>query len=302
MTTTQFKTFCEEFPPLWEDFKRAFKNRYMQLNLTAADPTAHTLGRLYSEVGDWTFLFEDNSLMHRLREIFFDKKYSPLIDKFNSYDTLDSILAKRVQKRRVIFSLLFPGFPTTEASRERFFRLMVKPLLDDRKQELLDGLRQLEQELAQPVPYSLELPLDTRTQKYSLAFRSSRKKYSRGSDLQGYTYSFNGRTYRDVESLWAETLEDLSKSVSIGKDAYGERVLKISHGIPTFDSSDREWDSEILENLMFDGKDVNLVIMRGGYKIAELTFYETLLAADSSLKPLFEKLGWPTGAINWTRV
>ncbi len=156
--------------------------------------------------------------------------------------------------------------------------------------------------LAPPIPYSLELPMDTGTQKYSLAFRSSCRKHDTGVDHRGYSYSFHGRTYRDVESLWVEALEQLSQDVSIGKDAYGEKVLKIYTSIPTFDSADREWDSKVQEYLLFDGKDIHLVVLRGGYKIASLTFYKTLLSADSALKPLFEKLEWPTGNIDWKQV
>lgn len=69
--------------------------------------------------------------------------------------------------------------------------------------------------------------------------------------------------------------------------------------IPTFDSGDREWDSRILEFLIFDGQTVSLVVLRGGHYIAHLTFYETLLSADCRLKTYFDKLGWPTKGINW---
>ena len=75
--------------------------------------------------------------------------------------------------------------------------------------------------------------------------------------------------------------------------------LVIYTSIPTFDSGDREWDSRILEFLIFDGQAINLVVLRGGYHIAHLTFYETLLSADCRLKAYFDKLGWPTKGINW---
>ena len=40
--------------------------------------------------------------------------------------------------------------------------------------------------------------------------------------MDGYIYSFNGRSYRDVESLWAERIEKLTQNVSIGVDKFGE--------------------------------------------------------------------------------
>ena len=51
---------------------------------------------------------------------------------------------------------------------------------------------------------------------------------------------------------------------------------------------------------MFDGKDIHLIIMRGGYRIAHLIFFEKLLTADSRMRPIFEKLGWSTNGIEWT--
>ena len=118
--------------------------------------------------------------------------------------------------------------------------------------------------------------------------------------MDGYTYSFNGRSYRDVDSLWTERIEELTQNVSIGEDKFGEKVLRIQHNLPTFDSGDREWDSKHWLNLMFDGKDVHLVTMNGGYRIAQLTFYENLLSADDRMQPIFEKLGWPMNNIEWT--
>lgn len=117
--------------------------------------------------------------------------------------------------------------------------------------------------------------------------------------MDGYTYSFNSRSYRDVDSLWAESIEELTQNISIGMDQFGEKVLRIHYSIPTFDSGDRQWDSKRQLYLMCDGKDIHLVIMNGGYQIARLTFFEKLLTADARMKPLFEKLGWPMNNIVW---
>ena len=118
--------------------------------------------------------------------------------------------------------------------------------------------------------------------------------------MDGYTYSFNGRTYQDVRPFTTETIEKLSENVSIARDAFGEMVLRRYTNIPTFDSGDREWDSAEIEYLMFDGKDIHLIIMRGGYRIAYLIFYEKLLTADARMKPIFKKLSWPVDNITWT--
>lgn len=82
-------------------------------------------------------------------------------------------------------------------------------------------------------------------------------------------------------------------------DIHTAQDLVIYTSIPTFDSGDREWDSRILEFLIFDGQAVSLVVLRGGYHIAHLTFYETLLSADCRLKTYFDKLGRPTKGFDW---
>lgn len=139
----------------------------------------------------------------------------------------------------------------------------------------------------------------SRNEVYNLTFQSAIRKNHRYGGMDGHTYSYNGRVYRDVDSLWAERVEKIGENILIGVDKFSEKVLLIYYSIPTFDSSDREWNSKSEEYLMFDGKDIHLVSMVGGYRIAQLTFYEKLLTADARMKPIFEKLGWPMHDIEW---
>jgi hypothetical protein len=152
---------------------------------------------------------------------------------------------------------------------------------------------------AKPVSYELKQSPDGSRHKFRLEFRSTYEKTNWSSSMDGYTYRFNGRTYQDVESLWKEPSEDLTQNVQIVTDIYGEKVLKTYTQVPTFDSGDREWDSKRLEFLFFDGKNIHLVLMAGGYRIAKLSFYETLVAADVRMKPIFEKLGWKLPNLKW---
>lgn len=147
-----------------------------------------------------------------------------------------------------------------------------------------------------PAKHDLEI---MRGEKYSLTFQAAVRKNNRYGGMDRYTYCFNGRSYRDVDSLWAERVEKIGENVLIGVDKFGEKVLLIYYSIPTFDSSDREWNSKAEEYLMFDGQDIHLVSMAGGYRIAQLSFYEKLLSADARMKPIFEKLGWPINDIAW---
>lgn len=150
-----------------------------------------------------------------------------------------------------------------------------------------------------PVAYTMNVAPDGGTQKITLTFRSTYTRDNPRSGMDGYTYTFNGRTYRDTESLRVAPLEETFPNVFLTEDTYGEKVLRTYVQIPTFDSGDREWDSMELEYLFFDGKHIHLLVMRGGYRIAKLTFYEHLLSADMRMKPVFEKLAWPMKDIEW---
>lgn len=147
--------------------------------------------------------------------------------------------------------------------------------------------------LQEPVSYTMQVSPTGKKEKIALEFQSTYTKMNFGGGMDGYTYSFNGREYRDVESFCQEPVEELAQNVYISTDIYGEKVLKTYTQIPTFDSGDRVWDSKEMEFLFFDGKNIHLVLMRGGYQIAKLTFYEKLQAADARMKPIFEKMGWP---------
>lgn len=150
-----------------------------------------------------------------------------------------------------------------------------------------------------PVSYQMNVAPDGGKGTIALAFRSTHTKTNFRGGMDGYTYSYNGRTYRDTESLRVGPMTEIFPDVFLTADAYGEKVLRTYEQIPTFDSGDREWDSMELEYLFFDGKHIHLVVMRGGYRIAKLTFYEKLLSADARMKPVFEKLGWPLEGIRW---
>lgn len=150
-----------------------------------------------------------------------------------------------------------------------------------------------------PVSYTMKVSPLGGKEKIRLEFRRQYRRESGMSGLDGYTYSFNDRTYRDTESLRVAPMKEIAPNVYLTADAYGEKVIRTYTQIPTFDSGDREWDSMELEYLFFDGKHIHLVVMRGGYRIARLTFYTELLSADPGLKPIFEQLGWPTEGISW---
>lgn len=305
MTTDFFK----EFPSLWDGFVLLLKQHYMKWIMTeylpGKKPVGNAVSGLYYSLGRsyWHFAQgQGTSWTKRFEERFFEYKYYPMKKLFTDYRELDALVEQSIAQLGIPAErCLLPALSFLRKEREdRFFRKTLKPHLDKRRQEILCSLEALEQELSQPVYYTLNVPVEGKNQKLRLGFASRCKKSKMGMEsMDGYTYQFNGRTYRDNTSLWEKTVEELSGNVFLGKDCYGEGVLECYTPIPTFDSGDREWDSRLLEYLFFDGKDIRMVVLHGGYRIASLTFYGHLLCADARLKPIFEKLGWPLSLIRW---
>lgn len=87
------------------------------------------------------------------------------------------------------------------------------------------------------------------------------------NELSGYKYTLNKRTYTDVSGFDVKDRKNITDNIYISEDIYGSKVLCVFNAVPTFDSGDREWDSKRIEYLMFDGRDINLVVMKGGYKL-----------------------------------
>ena len=172
-----------------------------------------------------------------------------------------------------------------------------QPMLYLPKKEGKDLFRNLF-EKREPIIYKM-MPVNEDGKYCQLEFQKKNIQRKPGVGMDGYEYSYNGRKYKDMDTLTAKILEELAGDSRLWQDEYGEYVISTYMRVPTFDSGDREWCSYLRGFLFFDGKKIHLLEVEGGYKIATLTFYENLKAADGSLKPLFERLGWPTEKICW---
>lgn len=282
--------FFSEFPALWDAFEIQLKAHivaWLTEKIKAPkDPDNKKLSSVYENFGfDYWRCYGGASWVKQLKEVFFETRYFDTIWSLHHYAKLDDLVVSKMEELGI-------------NDANEIYRIVVKPLLDKRKQDLIISFKNMAQELENPMPYTLKIPVDGRETSLTLGFRNRYKKSNRGA-MDGYTYSFNGRTYKDIQAFTTPAVEKLSGNVSIARDAFGDMVLRRYTSIPTFDSGDREWDSEEIEYLMFDGRDIHLVVMRGGYRIAYLIFYEKLLTADTRIKPIFEKLGWPVNRITW---
>lgn len=286
--------FFDEFPALWDDFEKQLKGRIeetLAAKTSEGDDSGKTkLSSVYWNTGCAYWCYSSGAGTHwktQLEEVFFEHRYYDTIKQLDQYSGLDELVAQRME-----------GLNTEDVQEQ--YRLAVKPLLDEQKQKLMAAFAEMEKELNKPLLYTLKLPLDGQETALTLGFHKRYKKRNPWEGMDGYTYSFNGRSYTDVRAFQTKAIEYLSDNVSIAEDTFGDMVLRRRTEIPTFDSSDREWDSTESEYLMFDGKDIHLIVMCGGYRIAHLIFFEKLLTADARMKPVFEKLGWPIDDISWT--
>ena len=286
--------FFDEFPALWDALEKQLKGHIVDAlaarSSEGADSGKTKLSSVYWNIGCayWCYSTGAGSLWKtQLEEVFFEHRYYDTIKQLDRYSGLDALVAQRME-----------NLNTVDVQEQ--YRLAVKPLLDERKQKLMAAFAEMAKELKNPLPYTLKLPVDGQETALTLGFQKRYKKSKPFVGMDGYTYSFNGRTYHDIQELRKPIIEELSKNVGIAKDAFGDLVLRRYTEIPTFDSGDREWDSEEIEYLMYDGKEIHLIVMRGGYNIAYLIFFEKLLTADEWMKPLFERVGWPLDNIVWT--
>ncbi|MBR3949526.1 MAG: hypothetical protein IKJ84_02510 [Oscillospiraceae bacterium] len=285
--------FFDQFPALWDAFEKQLKGHIVDAlaarSLEGTDSGKTKLSSVYWNIGCAYWCYSTGAGAHwkrRLDEVFFEHRYYNTIKQLDQFPNLDALVAQRME-----------GMNTVDGQEQ--YRLAVKPLLDEQKQKLMAAFVEMAKELDAPQPYTFKIPLDNRETALSLGFQKRYKKRDAWKGMDGYTYSFNGRSYTDVRAFQTEAIEMLSDNVSIARDTFGDMVLRRRTEIPTFDSGDREWDSTELEYLMFDGKEIHLIVLRGGYHIAHLIFFEKLLTADVRMKPIFEKLGWPEDNIMW---
>ena len=283
----------DQFPALWDGFEKQLKGHIVEAlaakTSEEADSGKTKLSSVYWNIGCAYWCYSTGAGSHwktQLEEVFFEHRYYDTIKQLDQYYGLDALVAQRMESLNSV-------------DVQEQYRLAVKPLFDEQKQKLMAAFVEMAKELDEPQPYTFKIPLDNRETALSLGFQKRYKKRDAWKGMDGYTYSFNGRSYTDVRAFQTKAIENLSEDVSIAKDTYGNMVLRRYTEIPTFDSGDREWDSAEIEFLMFDGRDIHLIVLRGGYHIAHLIFFEKLLTADSRMKPIFKKLGWPVDNITW---
>ncbi len=120
--------------------------------------------------------------------------------------------------------------------------------------------------------------------------------------LEECVYTVGSKQFKGDEPLRGEAIEVLTDGrgyyVSTKQDKFGDKTIYEHETVPTFDSGDREWDSYRRYALIYDGKDIDVVEFKGGYKIANIDVYRKLTLCDVAFKQYLEKLNYPAGALD----
>ena len=103
-------------------------------------------------------------------------------------------------------------------------------------------------------------------------------------------FTINGKKY--TEDFFQKTLE---VDIDDGKnrryvDENGRTVFRLLERVPTFDSSDREYNSYKMIFIFQENGKTNGIYLRGGYRLAQAMEYTDLVCADEKTSEIIEKL------------
>ena len=137
---------------------------------------------------------------------------------------------------------------------------------------------------------SKEVPAVPHTETISIAGCKFTYKGRQNIAHTRYSFTINDKDY--TEDFFQKTLEvDLYNGTKQRYlDENGRIVFSFREGIPTFDSSDREYDSYRMLLIFEENGIMNGIYLRGGYSYAETVEYTGLVCADDITKEMIEKL------------
>lgn len=137
---------------------------------------------------------------------------------------------------------------------------------------------------------SKEVPAVPHTETISIAGCKFIYKGKQNIAHTDYYFIINDKEY--TEDFFQKTLEvDLYNGTKQRYlDKNGRTVFSLLERIPTFDSSDREYDSYKMLLIFEENGIMNGIYLRGGYSYAETVEYTGLSCADDITKEMIEKL------------
>ena len=127
---------------------------------------------------------------------------------------------------------------------------------------------------------------------FESAYQLVRSGY--GSGIENCTYRVNGRKFTDISFAKGTMLEILQgnerNGVQLRQYEDGKKFLLFRYDVPTFDSSDREYDGTCLFAAYRDEEGVKLIHCHYGYKLPRIYFYMNLKKSCAEFDKLLEYL------------
>lgn len=147
-----------------------------------------------------------------------------------------------------------------------------------------------EEPKVEPKNESKEVPSVPHTETISIAGCKFTYKGKQSIAHTRYYFTINDKDY--TEDFFQKTLEVNLYNGTKQRylDENGRTVFSFREGIPTFDSSDREYDSYRMLLIFEENDKMNGIYLRGGYSYAETVEYTGLVCADDITKEMIEKL------------
>lgn len=116
--------------------------------------------------------------------------------------------------------------------------------------------------------------------------------------IRDCVYQINEKTFTDLSCMKGEvkikfpsTRDDYSYQIRQNSD--GEKFLRYWEEIPTFDSGDRDWDSDKLRALYVDSKGINLIHCHVGYQLPYIKICVGLKKASPAIIRWLNYIGCP---------
>ena len=113
----------------------------------------------------------------------------------------------------------------------------------------------------------------------------------RDTGIRDLVFSVHGRRFSDLSFLSGTKEENMDKGVMICRHEDGTRFLSTCEDVPTFDSADREWDSECCRAVYADDSGIVLIHCSYGYKVGSIQIYMGLVKSNPAFTALLERLG-----------
>lgn len=138
---------------------------------------------------------------------------------------------------------------------------------------------------------------------YDFSFKSLREVSNPSSDSlirvkTRYYYGTKAFMKRKTKEYDCPALAKRGVHLIEYKDIFFRSTLALRLDVPTFDSSDRQYDSRHTLFLFHSWTDVSAVYCKEGYEICELYILNTLTAVSSEIHVLLADLGFPMKHIN----